>query len=80
MATWTKPDGGLFVWLAVADGVDTWDMLREAIDHQVVYIPGAAFAVNGGHRNTMRLNFSNVAPEHIAEGVRRLAAVVRMQG
>lgn len=75
-ATWTKPQGGLFVWLTLPKGVDTWQMFQAAVDQKVAYIPGSAFAVHGGYENTMRLNFSNVTPDNIREGVRRLAQVI----
>ena len=79
IAHWTQPEGGLFVWVTLPDGVDTWATFEAAVARQVAYIPGAAFAVNGGQRNTLRLNYSNVKPEAIEEGVRRLAEVVREQ-
>lgn len=76
-AHWTHPDGGLFVWLTLPENIDTWELLPKAIDEQqVAFIPGGAFAVNGGHQNTMRLNFSAVEPDAIREGVARLADVV----
>jgi len=78
-AHWAAPEGGLFVWVTLPEGVDTWAMFQSAVDRRVAYIPGAAFAVNGGHANTLRLNYSNVKPEMIREGIRRLAAVVREQ-
>ena len=77
VATWTRPQGGLFVWLTLPDDIDTWAMLDRAIAAGVAYVPGAAFAVNGGFRNTLRLNFSNVQPELISVAVERLAGVVR---
>ena len=76
VARWTAPQGGLFVWLTLPEGVDTWAMFEAAVARKVAYIPGAAFAVNGGHRNALRLNYSNVKPEAIAEGVKRLAEVI----
>ncbi len=79
IATWTKPDGGLFVWLTLPEHIDTSRMFDEAIKRRVAYIPGSAFAVNGGYRNTMRLNFSAVPPEKIREGVARLAQVINEQ-
>lgn len=77
IATWTEPEGGLFVWATLPDHVNTWDMIHDAIDHQVLYIPGGAFAVVEGHDNTMRLNFSNVSVENIHEGIQRLAEVIK---
>jgi len=77
-AHWTRPEGGLFVWLTLAPEVDTWDRFRRALERKVAYIPGAAFAVDGGARNALRLNFSNVAPERIPEAVGRLAEALRI--
>lgn len=76
-ARWTAPEGGLFVWVTLPEGIDAWDLLPAAIERQVAYVPGAAFAVDGGFRNTLRLNFSNVQPELIPTAVQRLAGVVR---
>ena len=77
LATWTQPEGGLFVWVTLLEAVDTWEMFEAAVERKVAYIPGAAFAVHGDHRNTMRLNFSNLTPEAIRLGVARLAQVIR---
>lgn len=75
-AHWTRPDGGLFVWLTLPPDVDAWAALPEAVAAGVAYVPGAAFAVSGaGFRNTVRLNFSNVRPEMIPTAVERLARV-----
>jgi 2-aminoadipate transaminase len=52
LATWTVPEGGLFVWVTLPEGVDAWDLLPQAIERQVAYVPGAAFAVEGGFGNT----------------------------
>jgi DNA-binding transcriptional MocR family regulator len=57
--------------------VDTWERFRRALDRKVAYIPGAAFAVDGGARNALRLNFSNVSPERLPEAVGRLAEALR---
>ena len=77
LATWTQPEGGLFVWVTLLEAVDTWEMFEAAVERKVAYIPGAAFAVHGDHRNTMRLNFSNLQPEAIKVGIARLAEVIR---
>jgi 2-aminoadipate transaminase len=74
-ATWTQPEGGLFVWVTLPAGIDTTAQLADVIDRLgVAYVPGGAFAVDGrSHRNTLRLNFSAVAPDDIRKGVARLA-------
>lgn len=77
LAQWTQPTGGLFVWLVLPPEVDAWEMFPKAVENKVAYIPGTAFAIYGGHRNTLRLNFSNVSPARIDEGVARLAEVIK---
>lgn len=75
--SWTRPEGGFFVWVTLPEGVDTYLLLRKAIDAGVVFIPGAAFTHSDEPSNKLRLAFSAVPPETIAEGVRRLAPVLR---
>ena len=76
IASWTEPEGGIFVWVTLPDHINTWDLVKEAIDNKAIYIPGGEFSVVGGNENTMRLNFSNVAINAIPEGVRRIAKVI----
>lgn len=76
---WTEPDGGLFVWVWLPDGVDAQDMLTRAIEQNVAYVPGTAAFVDGSGRNTMRLAFSSSSPEKIDEGIKRLSAVVKAE-
>lgn len=76
-ATWTEPEGGIFVWVTLPEYINTWDMVKSAVDHQVIYVPGGEFSVTGGYTNTMRLNFSNVTIANLPEGIRRLAEVIR---
>ncbi len=73
----TRPQGGLFLWVELPEGVDARALLARSLEHDVAFVPGSSFFPNGGHENTMRLNFSNMPEERIAEGVRRLAVVVR---
>ncbi len=75
--TWTEPEGGLFVWMRLPEGIDTTDMLQDAIEHKVAYVPGTSAYVDGGGQNTIRLAFSLASPETIDEGIRRLGEVVR---
>jgi DNA-binding transcriptional MocR family regulator len=75
--TWTRPEGGFFVWVTLPDGVDTYPLLHKAIDAGVVFIPGAAFSHSDEPSNKLRLAFSAVTPDAIAEGVRRLAPVLQ---
>jgi 2-aminoadipate transaminase len=73
---WSRPEGGFFVWLELPKQVNTADMLPEAIEKGVAYVPGASFFADRSGTNTMRLNFSLPTEDGIEEGVRRLAEVI----
>jgi 2-aminoadipate transaminase len=74
---WTKPAGGLFLWITLPEGFDSTLLLREALERErVAFVPGAPFFPRGGGERTCRLNFSYCGPERIDEGVRRLARVI----
>jgi 2-aminoadipate transaminase len=73
---WTRPLGGLFLWLTAPRGLDTMALLDEALKEKVAFVPGAPFYPKGGGHESMRLNFSYCAPEVIDEGIRRLSRVL----
>jgi 2-aminoadipate transaminase len=76
--SWTHPEGGLFLWARVPEWIDTAEMLKEAVNAKVAYVPGFAFYPDPDRgRNTMRLNFSNAMPEQIEEGIRRLGNLLK---
>jgi 2-aminoadipate transaminase len=70
--SWTRPDGGLFLWLSAPDRIDTGALLKHAFEKKVAYVPGAPFWVNRDVRNTMRLNFSNASEDMIVTGITHL--------
>ncbi len=75
--SWTRPEGGLFLWARVPEWMDTAEMLQEAVCFKVAYVPGFAFYGDPSRgRNTMRLNFSCEQPEKIEEGIRRLGQML----
>jgi 2-aminoadipate transaminase len=74
---WTKPEGGLFLWVTAPEGIDTTELLKEAIKKKVAFVPGTPFFPAGGGANTMRINFSNATPERIREGIKRLGATLK---
>jgi len=78
-ARWSEPDGGLFVWTSLPDYIDTTDLLAKALRENVAFVPGEAAFVDGRGSGSMRLNFSAQTEEEIAEGVRRIGAVVGEQ-
>lgn len=74
---WTKPDGGMFLWLTGPGGLDSGTLLREALEMKVAFVPGADFFPDGSGRECMRLNFSNSSPALIREGIERLSALCK---
>lgn len=76
---WTKPKGGLFLWVKLPEGCDTTKLFPKAIEEKVAYVPGESFHPNGGGKNTMRLNFSACNPETIKIGIQRLGKMIKDQ-
>ncbi|MCD6477500.1 MAG: PLP-dependent aminotransferase family protein [Candidatus Aenigmarchaeota archaeon] len=74
---WTKPDGGMFLWVTLPKKINTKKMFNEAIKRKVAYIHGAAFCVDGSGYNEMRLNFSNQDENNIREGIKRLGNLIK---
>ncbi len=77
-ARWTKPTGGMFIWVELPAGIDTVELLETAVTQEkVAFIPGYAFAVPGHNvTNCLRLNFSNSTVEQIEDGIQRLGTVI----
>ncbi|MBS1891585.1 MAG: aminotransferase class I/II-fold pyridoxal phosphate-dependent enzyme, partial [Actinobacteria bacterium] len=78
-ATWTEPEGGLFIWATLPDYIDTGDLLAKALRSDVAFVPGQAAYVDGRGKNSMRLNFSGVDDAEIREGISRIGRVIREQ-
>lgn len=75
--TWTKPEGGMFLWITGPQGLDAMALLQRAVEKKVAFVPGRDFFPADAGRNFLRLNYSNSTPERIREGVSRLAALCR---
>ncbi|MET0730076.1 MAG: PLP-dependent aminotransferase family protein [Solirubrobacterales bacterium] len=78
-ATWTRPEGGLFVWATLPEYIDTTDLLAKALREDVAFVPGAAAYVDGRGGSSMRLNFSGSGEAEIREGIERIGRVVAEQ-
>jgi 2-aminoadipate transaminase len=79
-ATWTRPQGGLFIWATLPDYIDTTDLLARALESEAVaFVPGRSAYLDGRGGSSMRLNFAGVREEEIREGIRRIGKVVREQ-
>ena len=74
---WTYPEGGLFLFLTLPEGIDTIEMYDEALSKGVAYVAGSFFFLDGSHRNTMRLNFSFVAEEKMEPGMKLLGEIIK---
>jgi DNA-binding transcriptional MocR family regulator len=76
--SWTRPEGGLFIWLKLPAGVLGTTLLQRGIeDVRVAFVPGAVFFHDGSGENTIRLSYSLPDAADIANGVRRLASLLR---
>jgi len=81
--TWTHPQGGLFLWVTLPEGMDCNKLFQTALNENVAFVPGDCFYARNGFDNEgcrhMRLNFSYGQPEQIREGIRRLAVAIKQQ-
>lgn len=75
--SWTRPEGGLFLWLTLPKHMNATELLHQAIGHKVAYVAGVDFYPAGNVHNDMRLNFSYSTKEQIVEGLRRLAQTIQ---
>jgi 2-aminoadipate transaminase len=78
-ATWSRPEGGLFLWVTLPDYLNTTDLLARALRENVAFVPGEAAFVDGRGSTSMRLNFSAQSEDEIREGIRRIGAVIAEQ-
>lgn len=78
-ASWTRPEGGLFIWVTLPDYIDTSKMLPLAILQKVAYVPGRSFFAGERGSNNMRLNFSYAGEDAIHEGIKRLGRVLKRE-
>lgn len=74
---WNRPEGGLYLWCRIPDGISQTALLAKAAEYGVAFVPGAAFYPNGPTGNYIRLNYTYPSPEQIREGVGRLVRAVK---
>lgn len=76
--SWTRPEGGMFVWLTLPEGIDGAELLARSLkSERVAFVPGRAFFADGSNGNTLRLSFSCADEAMIAEGIARLGRLLR---
>ncbi|MGE5380530.1 MAG: PLP-dependent aminotransferase family protein [Methylocystaceae bacterium] len=73
----TRPEGGMFLWAALPDGMSSLELFNLAAKNNVVFVPGNPFYVDGGGNSTLRLNYTNCDEATIEEGVIRLAQAIK---
>ena len=74
---WTKPEGGMFIWVTLPEHMDSKQLLDEAIQQNVAFVPGGPFYANNPAKNTLRLSFVTVSPERINEGIEKLGKLIK---
>ena len=74
---YTRPEGGMFLWVQLPEGADARVILERCLKEKVAFVPGDSFYPNGGHKNTMRVNYSVSSAEKIRIGVEKMARVIR---
>ena len=77
--SWTRPVGGMFLWVKLPKGMDAQALLPEAVERGMAFVPGAPFYADDAETNTLRLSYVTVSPEQIRKGVAALAAAIRAQ-
>ncbi len=76
---WNKPDGGMFLWVRLPEGVNAVELLPKAVDRGVAFVPGSAFYADHADARTMRLSFVTATAEQIRTGIAALARTIREQ-
>jgi 2-aminoadipate transaminase len=75
--SWTRPEGGMFIWVTLPAHINSMQLLDEAVRELVAFVPGAPFYANTPETNTLRLSFVTVPPAKIREGVQKLANLIK---
>lgn len=76
-ATWTRPEGGMFLWVELPEALDTDILQKKALERKVAFVPGRLFFPDGSGKNTMRLSYSHPPDDKIRIGIARLGEVIR---
>jgi len=73
---WQSPQGGMFFWIRLPEGLDAMALLPQAVDAGIAYVPGAAFYAHQPDARTLRLSFVTLTPDLIREGVEKLGVLL----
>ncbi len=75
--TYTRPKGGMFLWVTLPEGVSAMSLFQKALDRKIAFVPGDPFYIDVKNANTMRLNYTNADSQTIDEGIRRLGELLK---
>jgi len=75
--SWTRPEGGMFLWIKLPEYMDAFELLKDAVEQKVAYVHGTSFYYDGSGKNEMRLNYSYPTESQIEQGIERLSRVIR---
>ncbi|MES2048215.1 MAG: PLP-dependent aminotransferase family protein [Pseudomonadota bacterium] len=75
--TWTRPEGGMFIWVTLPAHIDSKKLLDAALEQNVAFVPGGPFYASNPETNTLRLSFVTVSPERINEGIEKLGHLIK---
>ncbi len=78
-SSWTRPEGGMFIFVTLPEGVSAGSLLPRALERNVAFVPGEEFHLDGAGQNTMRLNFTKPSVPEIQTGISRLAEVIKFR-
>jgi 2-aminoadipate transaminase len=77
--SWNRPAGGFFIFVRLPSGLDAGELSQEAIEHNVAFVAGSSFFVDGGGRDTLRLSFSQAGRTEMAAAVGELGTLIRLK-
>jgi 2-aminoadipate transaminase len=75
--SWTRPIGGMFIWVTLPKHIHSKELLDAAIAQNVAFVPGGPFYANEAETNTFRLSFVTVSPERINEGIEKIGKLIK---
>ena len=78
--SWSRPTGGMMIWVKLPEGADTWAVHEKAVEADVKYNPGPVFHADRAGGNLLRLTYSHNTPDEIREGVAILADIFQREG
>jgi 2-aminoadipate transaminase len=77
--SWTKPEGGMFIWLQLPQHINSLELFKKSIKKNVAFVPGEVFYTSSKATHYIRLNYSNASPKKIFEGIHTLSKIIKKE-